>query len=241
MKNWYRKIWVFLFLFVVLSFFKNTLLGNLNLKEEILGINRYSVEENVLGEELVPIKSNVPKEEEEEKEGVYVPYYWKSGNGSGEGEYLKGYIPGMKGFKEYDTTRSSILMGSGRDSVNYTMRKLLDLARENTLFYSNGIYNESSFFEWSEDSCTKGYSELTTDFIFICDNWVNWLGVPVDEKVFVLVRCNIQGEEGYCMYEDYTKSYYDSKKQGETRCFGENFEEYLCTYAEYIELIRFDN
>ena len=241
MKNWSRKIWVFLSLFVVLSFLKNTLLGNLNLKEEILGINRYSVEENIQEEETLPVKLDVLGEEDKRNEGVYVPYYWKNGNGLGEGDYLKGYIPSMKGFKEYNTARNLLLTGMNPDPVQYTVKKLLDLAKENTIYYSNGIYNESSFFEWEEESCMKGYSELTSDFIFICDNWINWLGIPVNEKVFVLVNCNIGGESGYCMYEDYTKSYYDSKKVAETSCFGENIEDYLCDYTEYIKLIRFDN
>ena len=132
-----------------------------------------------------------------------------------------------------------MLLGISEEEKKETNLDSVVIDNSNYIF-SRGIPNSSDYFRWDLNSCSMSYSELLNSNIFLCYNWINWLGVSSEEKTFVLTKCSIDSTEGYCVFEDYIKQYYDSKKLGENRCIGDQKDNYLCNYDDYIKLIEFN-
>jgi hypothetical protein len=204
-----------------------------NTATEILGVEDQKIDEGDLIIEKTP---------EVDVNGVYqvsIPYYWKTGVNIESDDVLEGYIPNIKDFREYFNTKRSILFGSSDRDTEGFVKEGIVLSRGNYI-YSNGIENASTYFEWDEDHCSTIFFTEVESNIFICENWVNWLGNKLSEKTFVLTRCNINSIDGYCVFEDYLKTYYDLRTTAETRCFDQDESQYLCEYEDYINLIEFN-
>lgn len=239
MTKWYLKIWPLVLLTVVFVLVKLFIINPQQLKEEV-STRPEDIGEQKIEEEELSIEKAV--EESRDKigiEGVNVPYYWKAGVDTEDRDYLMGYIPSIKEYQEYANLRQSMLIGVSNQEKEEISPSSVIISKDNYIF-SNGIPNSSDYFSWDGDSCSISYSDILNSDIFLCYNWINWLGLPLEEKTFVLTKCSIGSTEGYCIFEDYIKTYYDSKKLGENRCIGDLKDNYLCDYDDYIKLIEFN-
>lgn len=172
-------------------------------------------------------------------EGVYVPYYWKSGIFAEEKDYLSGYIPSIKEFSEYVETKNSLIYGNtSKKSVIPDYKTALSLLNESNIFLANGIKNQHSYFNWKEGECSVVENSKIGGKIFICDNWVNWLKGVSDDPLFVLTDCRIDNQQGRCLFIDYTREYFGEKKITENRCLTSNAPEF-CDWEKYIKLIKY--
>lgn len=167
---------------------------------------------------------------------VYVPKHWKYGVNTQSEDYLKGYLPNIRNFKEYWNVHMNILYGSNPFNSNYPIEEILSHFEITSSYYiSEGIENDSTFFAWDYNNCKAIYSNLTNSNVFTCFNWVNWIDINIEDKGFVLVECSLDNKKGYCLFEDYTKVYFENKRYGESRCFGET--DFLCDYEKYLNNI----
>jgi hypothetical protein len=239
MNKIYLKLWIIipilLTAFLLYSHYKDTKEIKDNAAVDILGVEEQDIDqEDLLIEE-------VPKEEEKENQvyAVGIPYYWKSGINTEIEDPLEGYVPSIKTFREYYETKNSILLGVSEADREDILKENIILEK-GTYIFSDGIKNVSSYFKWDTENCIEMYSTEVESNTFICDNWVNWLGKPLEEKTYVLTRCNINNKEGYCVFEDYLKEYYNLKTTAETRCYGQQNTEYICNYSEYTEIVEYN-
>ena len=106
---------------------------------------------------------------------------------------------------------------------------------ENDAWYhkAEGIENETEFFKWDSSQCKEIFSTRLNSYIFLCDNWINWLNIELKDKGFVLVKCNINRKEVLCIYR-YLKTYFTSKKYGEMMFWRNNL---YCDYDKYLKII----
>lgn len=238
MNKIHLKLWVIIPLlltgFLVYSNYKTQKQIEENAQMEVLGVEEQEITEDELLIEETP-------NEENPDIGVYevaIPYYWKSGINIEEEDPLNGYVPNIKSFRNYYETKNSILFGISKIETEEILKESIILTDDNYIF-SNGIRNASEYFKWDNDSCTEFYYTDVASEVFICDNWVNWLGKSIEEKTYVLTRCNINSKSGYCVFEDYLKEYYNLKTTGENRCFDSDDTEYICEYSDYKNLVEF--
>jgi hypothetical protein len=239
MNKIHLKLWIIIPLlltgFLLYSRYKTQKRIEENAQMEVLGVEEQNIKEDEIVIEETP-KEEITDSGEYE---VGIPYYWKSGINVEEEDPLKGYIPNIKSFRNYYETKNSILLGISERETKQILKESIILEEGNYIF-SNGIRNTSEYFKWDSESCTEFfYIDVASD-VFICDNWVNWLGEPLKEKTYVLTRCNINDKSGYCIFEDYLKEYYNLKTTGETRCFDSDDTEYICEYSEYKNLVEFN-
>jgi hypothetical protein len=239
MTKWYLKIWPLVLLTMVFVLVKLFIINPQQLKDNVSTRPEDIGEQKVLEEELSIEQAVQESEENIGIEGVTVPYYWKTGVDSEDGDYLMGYIPSIKKYQEYANLRQSMLTGVSNREKEEVSLSSITIGNDNYTL-SNGISNSSNYFTWDRDSCSISYSDTLNSDIFLCYNWINWLGLSLEEKTFVLTKCSIDSTEGYCVFEDYIKNYHDSKKLGENRCIGDQRDNYLCDYDDYIKLIEFN-
>ena len=168
---------------------------------------------------------------------TYVPSYWKYGVNTDSQDYLKGYLPNIRNFKEYWNIYINSLYGTTSSYGPFSAEEIFSYFEENNNYRQvNGIKNESSYFKWNKEDCKTFFSSTLNGNIHICKNWVNWTAININDKDFVLVDCELNKTKGYCIYEDYAKIYYNSKRYGESRCFGET--DLYCDYEKYINNIH---
>jgi hypothetical protein len=238
MNKIYLKLWIItpllLISFLVYSHYKDKKAIEENAAVEVLGIEEQNIDESDLIIEKSPQETT-----SNEIYKVGIPYYWKSGINIEEKDPLKGYIPNIKDFRKYFEANWTMLFGTSERNTEeiFTEEVVLD---EGKYIYSNSIENASSYFMWDSESCTEMFFTEVGSDVFICKNWVNWLGNPLSEKTFVLTRCNINNKSGYCVFEDYLREYYNMKTISETRCFGTDSTEYICEYSDYTDLVEFN-
>ncbi len=231
-----KKLLSFLLLFSVLFFiYSGGRKAIINAKNSV----RRLQEEQII--EGSPKYSVVEKEDDKKGtiEGVYVPYYWKSGIIGENSDYLKGYVPSIKDFMEYIKTKDAVLYGttlSGEEVFDY--RSIVSDLDASNMVFADGIQNAHSYFDWDEENCVvveKGYLE---ERVFVCNNWVNWSKYSKKDPLFVLTDCNIGGMSGKCLFSDYVKVYFNEKKITESRCL--LLEELdFCDWNKYIKLIKY--
>ncbi len=179
-------------------------------------------------EEKQPLKSQIGV--------VYVPQHWKYGVNTQTTEYLEGYVPNIRSFREYWDIHINLMYGINPFTEKFSIEDMLTkFETDNSFYFSKGIENESSFFEWNSENCSTVYSDTLKSSLFVCDTWVNWIPSDLDSKSFVLTSCSLDKENGYCIFEDYLKLYYESKRYGESRCFGES--ELYCDYEKYLDIV----
>lgn len=167
---------------------------------------------------------------------IYVPEYWKYGRNIDTNDYLEGYLPNIRSFKEYFELDNNIKYGLNPYTNTYSLEDIFNQLNKDSIFYNvRGIENESTFFAWDNSKCKSLYSERVNSNIFVCDNWVNWIKLDIEDKEFAFVNCTLGGKVGYCIFEDYVKTYYEINRYGESRCFGES--ELLCDYEKYLNKI----
>ena len=240
MKDFPRKIWLIILFFLLLSLSIN-LLRDKKEKEEVLGMHNRNIEEVVIEENLNIAKAqfDVPNKNTEENE-VYVPYYWKNGINTKLKDYLLGYIPSINSFYEYYVSRNESLLGVTPQKYSYDIEEVIGVLDNEKVIFSNGILNENQYFQWEESLCDSFWLDSIEKKIFTCFNWLNWSGIELSKKNFVLTDCKIKDSEGYCLFEEYSEIYYDSSKLGERRCFQNKNEEYFCDYDKYIKQIEYN-
>lgn len=179
------------------------------------------------------------KEKEQTIEGVYVPYYWKTGVPAENSDYLKGYIPNIKDFVEYIKVKDSVLYGSSPsvDEV-FDYRSVSYLLEPSNVVFADGIQNAHSYFNWDKENCVIIEEGYLKERIFVCDNWVNWLKHSKKAPLFVLTDCYIEGMSGKCLFSDYTKVFFNKKKVTENRCLSLGQLDF-CDWNKYIKLIKY--
>jgi len=196
--------------------------------------------EEVVAEDLSNIAIDTSTEEVkgEKKEGVMIPSYWKSGVNVEENDYLKGYIPSIKTFQEYISTKDSILFGGVKQVELFTdyRESVNELSGSNTILVDS-IGNESSYFSWSDDNCFVFEKSFNGEDIFVCDNWVNWMKREIEKPMFVLTECKIRGTTGKCLFLDYSNVYFLEKSSTDTRCMSKEYSD-VCSVESYRELIK---
>ena len=240
MKDFPKKIWLIVLFFLLLSLSINLLKEN-HEKEEVLGINNKNIEEIVIEESLNIAKAQLDiSNKSVEKNEVYVPYYWKNGLNVDSKDYLLGYIPSINSFYEYYVSKNKMLLGIDPRKYNYDMEEVMNVVDNREIIFSNCILNESQYFQWEENLCDSFRLDSVGKKIFTCLNWLNWSGIELSNKSFVLTDCSVEDTDGYCLFEEYSEIYYDSKKLGEKRCFQNENEEYLCDYDEYVKQIEYN-
>lgn len=198
-------------------------------------------EQKVFKEEISPSVLLEEKEEVKKSTGntkIFVPSYWKNGYIQKDfSDYLKGYIPNISWFKKYFTTYQEVKFGVAPNN-SYDVKEIVPFVHKENIFKSKGMLNESSFFGWKDDECSTSYSDILGKDIYYCSNWLNWLGVQKDRKNFVFTDCTVFGRNGYCVFEDYVRVYYDLNMSSEVRCFGSTSGDYLCDFDSYLSLIK---
>lgn len=195
--------------------------------------------EEILEDDVIAAIVETEKNEEKNIEGVNVPFYWKGGIPAENDDYLKGYVPSIKGFNEYISVKGSIIYGSSLKAINFpNYESVLPLLENTNTIYVEGMRSEHEYFAWDEERCaTLDNSDLGYK-IFICDNWVNWMGVENETPMFVLTDCNINNQEGKCVFLDYANIYFQEKKMTESRCLSLEAPDF-CELEEYLKLIKF--
>lgn len=167
---------------------------------------------------------------------VYVPEHWKYGVNTDTTEYLEGYIPNIRSFREYWDIHLNLMYGINPFKEKYTVEDMLEkFETENSYYLSKGIENETSFFAWDNENCNTVLSDFLNAPLFICNSWVNWISSDLNSKSFVLTNCSFDNQQGYCIFEDYLKIYYESNRYGESRCFGES--DLYCDYEQYLNIV----
>lgn len=168
--------------------------------------------------------------------GVSVPKYWKYGVNTESTDYLEGYIPNIRSFKEYWSMTNNTLYGINPYNYVYTLEEIVTHVEKGFHYYvTEGIENDTDFFKWDSSVCKEHYSSKLESNIFLCENWINWLGIELKDQGYALVKCNINEKEGLCMFTDYILTYFNTESYGESRCFGEN--NLYCEYEKYIKII----
>jgi len=228
-------------LILPIFFFTGLLIGQSKfINKNILSLssrNSMSIFEDVGYEEL-DIKLETVKKDSKNVIGgkVYVPKYWKYGLNIDNYDYLEGYVPNIRNFKEYWNIHTNIQYGYNPTDQKYSLSEIFNTFENNDISHTTtGILNESSNFSWNDSNCSNFYSTKINTQLFICDNWVNWTGNLITDKYFVLVKCSIDSKNGYCLFEDYIKAYYNNKRYGESRCFGDN--DFYCSFEDYLNNI----
>lgn len=241
MKKLHLKLWILLPIIFILSLFFYSLFRHREyLFGGILGTQSNNIEEKVV-EELSP--EPIVQDYMGKKSGetiVRVPYYWKFGIKNDNTDYLQGYIPSIRNFREYFETHREIYSGNKnlKHPLNDTSSSPIKIDSE--YVFSNGIINHSSFFQWDENSCDVVFSQILENNLFLCSNWLNWFNIKSEDKTFVLTECIIEEEVGFCVFQDYLNTYYEMVAFGENRCFGDENSSKFCDYEKYIELIEFN-
>ncbi|MGI5898191.1 MAG: hypothetical protein ACOX6Q_03480 [Candidatus Dojkabacteria bacterium] len=197
-------------------------------------------EQKIFKEELTPqiVKTENTTPKIYSKTKVYVPYHWKDGyTDKDTSDYLKGYIPSISNFRQYYTMYQNLKFGVSKHS-EYNLEELTPLLSSSNSYEVKGLLNESVYFDWNIDECKSLYSESLNANIFYCKNWLNWSGIQKDQKDFVFTKCTVSSKDGYCMFEDYVHIYYNLKTKSEVRCFGTVTDDYLCSFDDYLSLIK---
>lgn len=167
---------------------------------------------------------------------IYVPKYWKYGENTNSEDYLEGYIPNIRSFKDYWQIHNNLSYGINPFNYRYNIEEVFNQFETNGIFHKTvGIENESTFFQWNQNECKTYYSNRLNSTVFLCNNWVNWTYLDLINKEYALVECTLEKTKGYCIFEDYIKIYYDSRRYGESRCFGEN--DLYCDFDRYLNII----
>jgi hypothetical protein len=231
-----KKLLSFIF-FIILLFFIFT-----GTKQIFVGAKSFfsKYKEEIVEEDMSNIAIQKKKIEKKKKvEGIMVPRYWKNGVQAEENDYLKGYVPSIREFQKYISIKDNILYGSVEGVEMFPDRKhlLSVLTKANTIFVE-GMANENSYFDWSDENCSVFENGFEGEKIFVCDNWVNWMKRKIDEPFFVLTDCRIGNEIGKCVFLDYTNVYFLEKKIEETRCMSKEYAE-VCKVENYREKIRY--
>lgn len=231
-----KKLLVLLFLFLIIFFlFSGGKKAYLKAKSSIRGIQ----EERIIEEDIKFSIVESEKPEEKHPEGVYVPYYWKSGIGTEEKDYLKGYVPSIKDFAEYINTKDVVVYGTTSTTpLLQGYKEALASLDTSKIVFAEGIKNAHTYFNWDKDNCVIVEDTRLNEKLFVCNNWVNWLKNSDSTPLFVLTDCNIENQHGKCLFLDYTNIYFNMKKMTESRCLSSNRSK-LCDLDEYIKLIKY--
>ena len=196
--------------------------------------------EEIVEEDLSNIAINTKEEKikNQEKEGVMIPSYWKNGVEGEENDYLKGYVPSIRTFQEYISTKDNMLFGKVVQVDIFTNYKEIinNLSDSNTILV-DGISNENSYFDWSDETCSIFEKTFNGENIFVCDNWVNWMKREIETPMFVFTKCKIDGKTGKCLFLDYSNVYFLEKNIMDTRCLSKEYSD-VCKLENYRELIK---
>lgn len=228
LKDFFKKFLLFGLVFItvlaVIAVFKNK--GGIY--EDIKGLLGNGVTENINENEIAPLKS-VKEIKSTTVEGINVPYYWKSGINTTEKDYLKGYVPTLSDFQNFYATTLSVLYSKKITVTSEKGENVLPNASSFTLV--KGIAYDGDFLKWDSSDCVKqnGY--------FVCPNWINWTGIPIADKYYVITECKINGESGKCVFEDYAKEYYTLQRATENRCYGSD-SNYFCNVNDYLKVLQ---
>lgn len=197
--------------------------------------------EEIVEEDLSNIGIERKKEvvKKERKDGVMVPSYWKKGVSGEEDDHLKGYIPSIKFFQEYISTKDSILYGNIKDIETFSDYKdVVSLLKDSKTILVEAMVNENKYFDWSDENCAVFEQAFNGENVFVCNNWVNWMKREVEGPVFVLTECKIGKNQGKCVFLDYSSVYLKEKTATDTRCISKEYSE-LCGFEKYSELIKY--
>lgn len=199
------------------------------LYENIKSLLGNSVTENISEQDITPLKSIKEVQSTSVIGSIYVPYYWKSGINTTEKDYLKGYVPTLSDFQKYYSTTQSVLYNK---KVTATSQEVSKVLNDVSSYVSvKGIVYSGDFFKWNDVTCSK------VGEYFSCPNWINWSGIPSEDKYYVVVECKIDNESGKCIFEDYTKEYYKLQRSTETRCYGSD-NSYYCNINDYLKVLQ---
>lgn len=199
---------------------------------------------SIQSEEIVEDEMGIALADKEEKregtiDGIYVPYYWKSGIPGENDDYLNGYIPSIKVFSDYISTKNSLIYGNISNSKNFKDINLLaNILNDSKIVYAYGIRNENSFFAWDEENCVIKDSSNLGYKVFLCDNWVNWMKGENESPLFVLIDCKVENQIGKCVFLDYVDVYFREKTITEYRCISTNTPK-MCDWEQYIKQIEY--
>lgn len=167
---------------------------------------------------------------------VYVPDYWKYGKNTQTDDYLQGYVPNIRSFKDYWSIHNNLSYSYNPYNSSYSVEEIFtNFQNTNQIHKTLGIKNESTYFEWDTNECKIFNTTNYNTSLFLCPNWVNWTGIDILEKEYVLVECELEEIKGYCLFEDYVRIYYSTRRYGETRCFGEN--DFYCEFTQYLDIV----
>jgi len=197
-------------------------------------------QEDIVDEDLSNIAINTEKQEvkEQKKEGVMIPSYWKNGVQGEENDYLKGYIPSIKTFQKYISTKDNILLGNVKQINQFVdYREVIDKLSDSNTILVDGITNENSYFDWSNENCSVFEKSFNGENIFVCDNWVNWMKREIETPMFVLTECKVENKKGKCLFLDYSNVYFLEKNVEDTRCFSKEYSD-VCKIESYRDLIK---
>ncbi len=230
-----KKLLIFTFFFLLGIFIAQKSILKVYNPSLVPGSNKeFTPTLDIWNEDIQKVK--IPLTTNTEIKGVSVPKYWKYSLNNETTDYLEGYIPNIRDFKNYWNLHNNLLYGINPYDYSYTIDEASQYLEKDAQYHkAEGIENETEFFKWDSSQCKEIFSTRLDSYIFLCDNWINWLNIELKDKEFVLVKCNINKKEGYCVYTDYIKTYYTSKNYGESRCFGEN--NLYCDYDKYIKII----
>ncbi|MBP5204168.1 hypothetical protein J6Z48_00810 [bacterium] len=210
-------------------------------KDNPKSTDNINTEQELFNDDLSPIfieETENNKESSVDSNQVYVPYFWKYGVNTDKEDYLLGYIPNISTFKAFYKTYNNINYGVLPHN-DYSLENIEEFITKKNIIYSNGIKNSTYYYAWNTSDCKSYKSSNFNETLFVCNNWVNWLGLSLDKKNYVLTKCNIEGTNGYCVFENYIDVYYEINKSSETRCFEDN-DNYYCKLEKYKDLILYN-
>lgn len=197
--------------------------------------------EEIVEEDLSNIGVEKKKEVVRKKnnDGVMVPSYWKRGVVGEENDHLKGYVPSIKVFQEYISTKDSLLYGDIKGIETFAdYKEVLSLLQGSPTVLVEGIANENRYFDWSDENCSVFEMAFNGEDVFLCNNWVNWMKREVENPVFVLTECKVGNNTGKCVFLDYSSVYLREKTATDTRCISKEYAE-VCEFERYSELIKY--
>ncbi|HRX43891.1 MAG TPA: hypothetical protein P5059_01415 [Candidatus Dojkabacteria bacterium] len=230
-----KKLLIFFFFFIVGILIAQKGILKVDNPSLLPGSNKeFTPTLDIWNEDIQKVK--IPLTTKTQVKGVLVPKYWKYSINYENPDYLEGYIPNIRDFKEYWNLHNNLLYGINPYDYSYTLDEISQSIENGAQYHkAEGIENETEYFKWDSSQCKEIFSTRLNSYIFICDNWINWLSIELKDKGFVLVKCNLNQKDGYCIYTDYINTYYTSKNYGESRCFGEN--NLYCNYDKYLKII----